>query len=463
MTNQLTKKQYLILGSLLFGLFFGAGNLIFPIHLGQLSGDNWLAAAIGFLLSAILLPLLAILAISMTRSNSMYDLALPAGRKFALFFLILTHATLGLLVATPRTATVTFSMGIQPFLPKAWTQLGLLIFSLLFFAAAYLLAYNESKITDYVGKLLNPILLLLLAAIFFVAFIIKGDLSNINFLPTSTKASGQLINGFLQGYNTMDALAGLGFGVTIITALKLFGMTNNTMRSKAVAKVGAISMGVEAIVYIFLIALGASSLQYARLTENGGTAFTQIMSHYTGLIGTAILGAVTLLACLTSCVGLITSLAQDWGRRFPKLGYHFFLGITSIGAFLIANFGLDQIILYSSPILSFLYPLAIALIVLGLLHPLIGKQPLIYKSTILLTLIPAILDLIHNLPPFFAKLPFFKTIDLWASQSIPLFKVGLDFLPFMLIGLGLSWGLSKILHLKPALNLGIKKQSSNNY
>lgn len=222
-------------------------------------------------------------------------------------------------------------------------------------------------------------------------------------------------------------------------------------------------MGVEAIVYIFLIVLGASSLQYARLSENGGTAFTQIMSHYTGLIGTAILGAVTLLACLTSCVGLITSLAQDWGHRFPKLGYHFFLGLTSIGAFLIANFGLDQIILYSSPILSFLYPLAIALIVLGLLHPLIGKQKLIYKSTILLTLIPAILDLIHNLPPVFANLAPFKAIDLWASHSIPLFNVGLDFLPFMAIGLGLSWILSKLLHLKPTLALTAKKQSSNNY
>ncbi|MFD1670802.1 branched-chain amino acid transport system II carrier protein [Agrilactobacillus yilanensis] len=448
MENTLTKKQYLILGSLLFGLFFGAGNLIFPIHLGQLSNGNWSAAAIGFLLSAILLPLLAILAISVTRSNSMYDLARPAGKKFALFFMILTHATLGLLVATPRTATVTFSIGIQPFLPKGWEHGGLLIFSLLFFGAAYLMAYNESKITNYIGKLLNPILLILLAAIFFVAFIIKGDLRNIALLPQAHQATGQLVNGFLQGYNTMDALAGLGFGVTIITALKLFGMNNSKARSKAVAKVGALSMGIEAIVYIFLIALGASSLQYTQLSDNGGTAFTQIMSHYTGLAGTAILGAVTLLACLTSCVGLITSLSQDWGRRFPKLGYHFFLALTSIGAFLIANFGLDQIILYSSPILSFLYPLAIALIILGLLHPLIGQQKIIYKSTILLTFIPAILDLIHNLPPIFANLAPFKAIDAWASHAIPLFNIGLDFLPFMLVGLFAGFIITKLMTFK---------------
>lgn len=114
----LTRKQYIITASLLFGMFFGAGNLIFPIHLGQMAGPNWLPAAIGFLVSAICLPLLSILSISMTESNSMYDLALPAGRIFALAFLILTHASLGLLIASPRTATVTFSMGIQPFIPK---------------------------------------------------------------------------------------------------------------------------------------------------------------------------------------------------------------------------------------------------------------------------------------------------------------------------------------------------------
>ncbi len=113
MKTTLTKRQYTILGSLLFGLFFGAGNLIFPIHLGQLSAGNWGPATIGFLLTAIVLPLLSILAISLTRSSSAYDLAKPAGKGFALFFLIMIHATLGILVASPRTATTTFAIGIQ--------------------------------------------------------------------------------------------------------------------------------------------------------------------------------------------------------------------------------------------------------------------------------------------------------------------------------------------------------------
>ena len=129
----LTKRQYLTLGSLLFGMFFGAGNLIFPIHMGQLAGSAWLPAAIGFLLSAVLLPLLSIMAISLTRASSMYDLARPAGHSFALFFLLATHASLGLLIASPRTATVTYSIGIAPFLGKGQQQIGLLIFSFIFF------------------------------------------------------------------------------------------------------------------------------------------------------------------------------------------------------------------------------------------------------------------------------------------------------------------------------------------
>lgn len=453
MNKTLTKRQYTILGSLLFGLFFGAGNLIFPIHLGQLASGNWGPATIGFLLTAIILPLLSILAISQTRSSSAYDLAKPAGKGFALFFLIMIHATLGILVASPRTATTTFAIGIQPFLPKAWDQMGLLIFSFLFFGISLLLSWNQSKITDYVGKLLNPILLALLAFIFFMAFVIKGDIRQISLFPSGSGAGSNLINGFLQGYNTMDALAGLGFGVTIITALKYFGINDTKERSKAVAKVGAISMGLEAIIYIFLIALGASSLSYLKLSSDGGTAFTAIMSHYTGMAGTAILGAVTFLACMTSCIGLMAALSEDWGHRFPKLGYHFFLTLSSIGAFIIANFGLDQIITYSTPLLSFIYPLAMSLIFLGLMHPIIGKNQFIYKTTIILTFIPAFLDAIHTLPPFFANMAFFKSINAWAGNFIPLFNQGLDFFPFMLIGILGSWAISHFFNFAPATDL----------
>ncbi len=425
---RLNRKQYIILASLLFGMFFGAGNLIFPIHLGQMAGTAWLPAAFGFLITAICLPLLSILAISSTESNSMYDLALPAGRIFALAFLILVHASLGLLIAAPRTATVTFQMGIQPFIPQSWMHPALLIFSLLFFGATLGLTYHQHKITRNIGKILNPMFVLLLAFLFMIAFIIKGDMRSMALFPAAGKGASNLITGFLQGYNTMDALAGLGFGVTIVTALKLFGQKDRLSRSKSVAKIGGLTMGFEALIYIFLIALGAASLNFTKMSADGGTAFTQIMTHYTGMAGAAILAALTLLACLTTAMGLATSLSQDWGRRFPKIGYHKFLIFSTTIAFLFANFGLDQIILYSSPILSFLYPLAISLIILGISAPLIGKDKIIYRTTITLTMIPAILDFIHTLPPIFAKLPMFSAINTWATGTIPFYEYRNGFL-----------------------------------
>lgn len=116
-TKKLTFKQYLVVASLLFGLFFGAGNLIFPLHLGQLAGANWGPAALGF--TGVLLPLLSVLAIAVTRAEGVYDVGRPLGAVFALVFMVLIHATIGPLFGTPRTATVSFTVGVAPFVPKA--------------------------------------------------------------------------------------------------------------------------------------------------------------------------------------------------------------------------------------------------------------------------------------------------------------------------------------------------------
>ncbi|USS93702.1 branched-chain amino acid transport system II carrier protein [Fructilactobacillus ixorae] len=435
--RKLAFKQYLILASLLFGLFFGAGNLIFPIHLGQTAGANWLPAAIGFLLSAILLPLCAILALSTTQSNSMYDLARPAGKFFAIGFLVLTHASLGLLIAAPRTATVTYSMGIQPFIPKAWGTPALIIFSAGFFALTFGLAFHEGSVTKNVGKVLNPIFILLMVFLFVVAFLLYGDIRNLPLLPRAGQGTGSLINGFLQGYNTMDALAGLGFGVTIITALKAFGQSSRD-RSWSVAKVGGLTMGFEALIYTFLIALGAASLSFTKVSADGGTAFTEIMRHYTGIMGAGVLAALTFLACLTTAIGLLTSLAQDLSRQLPRIGYHKLLLTATVISFLIANIGLEKIIEDSAPLLSFLYPLAITLILLGLLKPVLGIKPLIYRITTGIVLIPAIFDFIHTLPKALLSLAPLAAFDRWALQVIPLYAVGLDFVPFLGLGLIIS-------------------------
>lgn len=155
-SKKLSFKHYLIIGSMLFGMFFGAGNLIFPIHLGQLAGAHWFTAGIGFLLTGTLLPLLAIIAIAVTHSNGIYDLAKPIGKRYATFFMVLVCATLGPLFATPRTATTPFQIGFASHLSAAQQPMWLFIYSLIFFGITYGASRKPAGIINSIGKILNP-------------------------------------------------------------------------------------------------------------------------------------------------------------------------------------------------------------------------------------------------------------------------------------------------------------------
>lgn len=263
--KKLTKGNYLFIGSMLFGMFFGAGNLIFPIHLGQLAGSHWLPAAIGFLITGTLLPLLAVIAISITRSNGIYDLAKPIGKKYATIFMILLCATLGPLFATPRTATTPFQIAFGQQLSASQTPWALSIYSLIFFTITWAFARKPGEIVNSIGKLLNPLFLILLAIIFGFAFFEPMGHAGSQ-TATAAYQHASFLNGFLQGYNTMDAIAGLLFGIAIVTVIRHFGLTNPTAIAKATAKSGLISISLEALIYLILIYIGATSLTYFKLS-----------------------------------------------------------------------------------------------------------------------------------------------------------------------------------------------------
>ncbi len=246
--KKLSFKQYLLIASLIFGMFFGAGNLIFPVHLGQLAGKNWLIAAIGFIISGTLIPLAALLALAVTRADGIFGLARPLGKKFALGFLILVHLTLGPLFATPRTATVPFSMFSSHF-SKGMQPIALLIYSAIFFGLVYYFSLSEGKITERVGKMLNPAFLGLLFIIFFIA-LIKPMGATSTTAATSDYLKAPMINGFLQGYNTLDALAALAFGVTVVTAIRSFKIKEGKDTSIALAKTGLMSFLGIALIYL---------------------------------------------------------------------------------------------------------------------------------------------------------------------------------------------------------------------
>ena len=433
-TTKASIRQSIIIASLIFGMLFGAGNLIFPVHLGQLAGSHWLIASSGFLISGVLIPLMALLAISITKSNGIYDLALPNGRTYALIFLILVHATLGPLFATPRTATVPYEIGIAPYLSKAANSWGLLIYSAIFFSLVYLFSNHEGKIATLIGKILNPLFLGLLFLIFLLAFsnpLGAGSTANI----TAAYTNHAFSNGFLQGYNTMDGLAALAFGITIITAIKELGIKKLRQISLATAKSGFWGISGVAIIYLALIWLGATSLHQFKPALNGGITLAQISHYYLGTAGDAILATLATVTCMTSAMGLVIAFSQDFHRRFPKISYRTFLRFNCGLSFLFANLGLNQIIAWSTPILMFLYPLTITLIILVLLSPLFKKDPLVYRITTGLTLIPAFFDMLNALPANLHESQLLQTLLEFAQRFFPFFSLGFGWLSFGIVGL----------------------------
>ena len=425
-------KTYLTIGSLIFGMIFGAGNLVFPVHLGQLAGHNWLPAAIGFIVSGVFLPLFALLAISITRSRGLFELALPVGPWFALIFLVLVHATIGPLCATPRSATVPYAIGVAPYLSAGMQPWGLAIYTGLFFLLVYFFATREGKITEIIGKVLNPVFLVMLFVIFLMAFIRPmGSLHAPQ--PTRDYLTHAFASGFLQGYNTMDALAMLIFGVTIIAAVQQMGFTRGQQTSLATVMGGMIGIAGVGIMYLGLIYLGTTSRNHFAVAANGGTTLNQVAHYYMGDFGNALLLTLATITCMTTAMGLVIAFSQDFHDRFPKVSYKTFLRLNCLLSFIIANLGLDKIVTWSTPILMLLYPLAIVLILLGMLSPLFANAAIVYRWGLLFTFVPAVLDMVNAFPPVLRQLGISQLLIKYA-RHIPLYQLGLGWLPFAIVG-----------------------------
>lgn len=432
-SRKLTWKDYLVVASLLFGLFFGAGNLIFPLHLGQLAGANWGTASVGFLITGVLLPLLSVLAVAITHADGVYDIGKPLGAGFAVVFMVLIHATIGPLFGTPRTATVSFTVGMAPFLPKNMQGTALLVFSALFFLAAFAFSYHQNNILSNVGKVLNPLFLSLLFLVFVVAF--ARPLGNPQTAAvTSAYKHGALVNGFLEGYNTMDALAGLAFGITVVTAVRGMGQKDAKSVSKVVAKSGLLAVLSIGFIYLLLILMGAMSLGRFKVSDNGGVAFNQIVNVYGGVFGQVLLAFLLTITCLTTAVGLVAAFAQDFHKHFPQVSYHAWLALSCLASFLAANFGLDTIIAWSTPMLMFLYPLSMVLILLSVFSPLFKTDGVVYFFVILFTVVPALGDMVVAFPSVVSQSSFGLAVASLRNH-LPLANMGLSWLVPALVGL----------------------------
>ena len=381
---------------MLFGLFFGAGNLIFPVQMGREAGSHTTFATIGFLITATGLPVLGVIASALSGTRNVRELAARVDPRFAVVFTCLLYLTIGPAFAIPRTASVSYEIGLAESVPVGAQTWALLAFTAIFFALTAAAALRPGKLIDWVGRYLTPGFLVLLGALIVAAFV-KPMTHDVTAAPKGPYADGPVTRGFLDGYNTMDALASLAFSIVIIDAVRRLGITSPRRIAVETAKSGIVSVLGMAAIYASLAWMGATSIGVIT-ADNGGTALAGISRHSFGSFGQVLIAAIVLVACLKTSIGLVTACAEMFAEMFPRLGYRAW-ALTFTGVSLaVSNIGLSAIISWSTPLLMFLYPLAIALILLGLASPWLKGRGSILVGVVACVGVAALFDLLAALP-----------------------------------------------------------------
>lgn len=378
-------KDSIVIGFALFSMFFGAGNLIFPGFLGNSLGSDFLLGTIGFVVTGVGLPLLAIVACS-KGDGTFESIGNRIDRKFILIFTTILFLAIGPLMAVPRTAATTFELSVNPFLPNVPAIVAITVY----FAINLFFVLKKSAIVDTIGKFLTPALLILL-----IVLIVKGMVSPIGEI-ISTNASSVLSNSLIEGYQTMDALGALLFASIVTTSLKDKGYKGKEMpkmifKSSLVAAIGL------AFVYGGLMYIGAQTSGLVS-QEIGKTGLLLLISESVlGKVGPAIIGLAMGLACLSTSIGLVSVGASFFEEISKgKLSYNLNAIVITIISLGVATLGVDKIVALSGPVLNLLYPVSITIIITTLMSKYLKNMKAvrlgIYTSLVfsLLLLIPGL-------------------------------------------------------------------------
>ena len=430
MKRDLTLKETIVITSMLFGMFFGAGNLIFPAKVGLDAGSNMWSAFAGVFVTAVGIPMLAVVGLGLSRSEGVVELSQRVSRKYSLFFCTLLYLTIGPLFAIPRCASTAFSVGAVNLLPQEGERLYLALFSLVFFAVVLYFSLKPSGIMTWIGKWLNPVFLVFLAVLVIAA--LAKPISSISAVaPAENYASSgsAFFRGFLEGYNTLDALAGLAFGIVVIDVVRKNGISQPERVAVNTAKAGIFSCLFMGLIYLFITLICAQSAPVCAGADNGGTVLGTIANHYFRSAGSVLMTLIVTFACLKTAIGLVTSCSKAFVDMFPKgPGYTVWAVVFSLISFGIANFGLTTIVSWCVPVLMFLYPLAITLILLSLSGKFIGTNPTVYRTTTAFTLIAAVFDMIGAVSGMIPGSRVLAGLKAFAGNILPLYDLGLGWI-----------------------------------
>ncbi|MEW7289686.1 branched-chain amino acid transport system II carrier protein [Aquimarina sp. 2304DJ70-9] len=410
-------KETFVAGFALFSMFFGAGNLMLPPLLGFKAGDVWFQVTIGFAVSAVIIPLLGIVAHARLQ-GTMLDFAKKVSPTFSLIYCLLVYI-ISITLPSPRTASVTHEMAIQPFFgTSAWLT------SSIYFALVLLFVINRSRILGLLGKFLSPIIFIVVISIICIGiFSTQAPIS-----PTDFQTP--VIHGLLEGYQTFDAIGAVVVGGVIIISLKIKGKDNFQENRKLIIKSGIVAGIGLLMIYTGMIYTGAMyNTQF-----DSGIARTELLSGISlktlGNIGNVFLSVLVGLACFTTAVGIVTGTADFMKGVFgnSQKVYLFTAIIGCILGVLMGQFDVHYIIDVAVPALMLIYPITIVLILLNVL-PDTFTSPLVFRAVVIATVIFSIPDFLGSLgmqetvAPVLEVLPFGNYSLAWLLPAIIVFIV----------------------------------------
>lgn len=410
------KKVILISGLMLFSLFFGAGNLIFPPMLGYTAQSNMWTGMTGFAITGILLPYITVIVIAYYDGGVEFigDRVHP---KFGFIFAVCIYLSIGALYGIPRAANVAYEIGAKSILPihNTWTLVG---FSLVFFIVVGLIALYPTKIVDNLGKILTPALLLIIGALCIAAIINpEGKVGQSH----DKYAETPFISGILEGYYTMDLVAALAFSVVIVQSFKLAGISDSKKIVRNVILSGLISALLLTVIYFSLAYLGITTSKPG--FDNGASILTYNSVRLFGSFGNILFGMIVILACLTTCIGLVNASSAFGLKKFPQISYKTYVLSFSVVGFLISILGLNMILQIAVPLLTFIYPISIVLVLISFVAIAIPtKLKIAYILPTISTLIISVLEIFNTfklIKPLNAVYQFLPLSDLGLAWLLP--------------------------------------------
>ena len=410
-------QDILALGFMTFALFVGAGNIIFPPIVGLQSGPNVWIAALGFLITAVGLPVVTVVALAKV-GGGMDALSSPIGKIAGGLLAAAAYLAVGPLFATPRTATVSFEVGLAPLTGES--PLALFLYSSVYFLIVFFVSLYPGRLLDTVGRFLAPLKIIALAILGIAAFALPaGDIGS----ATPVYEAAPFSQGFIQGYLTMDTLGALVFGIVIVNAIRSRDVESPKLITRYAIIAGLVAGVGLTLVYLSLFRLGSGSHEVAIGATNGAAVLHAYVQHTFGSLGSGFLAVLIALACLVTAVGLTCACAEYFSKILP-LSYKTLVIILAVFSLVVSNLGLTKLIAFSIPVLTAIYPPCIVLVALSFCKGFWNEQTRIVGPVMLASFIFGVVDalkgagLADGLPNWLTHMPFSEQGLAWLVPSL---------------------------------------------